>query len=116
MIPSDNSQGEFIMKTFARITAIALIAIGLLIMLGGLAAGAAGAFSGGWHHFPGPDGRMPFGHMQGGRIGMGLLFGAALLVQGLIVTAIGQGLYLLNNLGEKPAAVPAPAPRKVAKK
>ena len=107
------------MKTFARITAIALIAVGLLIMLGGLVAGVAGAFSGGWHHFPGADGRMPFGHMQGGRMGMGmgLLFGAALLVQGLIVTAVGQGLYLLNNLGEKPApAAPPAAPRKVAKK
>ncbi len=56
------------MKTLARITAIALIAVGLLI-----------------------------------------------------VTAVGQGLYLLNNLGEKPAAPPpppatTPAPRKVARK
>jgi len=108
------------MKTFARITAIALIAVGLLIMLGGLAAALAGAFGGGMHPFPAPDGRMPFPHPMGARHGLGLLFGAALLVQGLIVTAIGQGLHLLNNLGEQPAGPPpapaAPAPKKVARK
>jgi hypothetical protein len=52
--------------------------------------------------------------------GVGLLFMAALLVQGLVVTAVGQGLYLLNNLvlPAAPLQKPAPpaAPRKVAKK
>jgi hypothetical protein len=111
------------MKTFVRITAITLIALGLLIVLGGVIAAFAGAIGGGGHHFPAPDGPMPFPHpMDGkdGRHGLGLLLAAALFVQGLIVTAIGQGLYLLNSIGEKtagPAPAPArPAPRKVAAK
>jgi hypothetical protein len=106
------------MKTFVKVTAITLIAIGLLIMLGGLVAAVAGAVGGGVRAFPAPDGRMPFPHPMAARHGLGLLFAGALLVQGLIITAIGQGLYLLNNLGEKLAGSPpaSPAPKKVARK
>lgn len=111
------------MKTFIHITSVALIVIGVLIMFGGLIAGVAGALGGGMHPFPAPDGGFPYGPHRGTIGGMGLLFMVALLVQGLIVTAIGQGLYLLNTLAlpDQPAKRPTPAappaaPRKVAGK
>jgi hypothetical protein len=109
------------MKKFIQFTAVALMVIGILIMLGGLAAGLAAALGGGMHRaFPAPDGDFPYGPHRGMMGGVGLLFMAALLVQGLVVTAVGQGLYLLNNLvlPAAPLQKPAPpaAPRKVAKK
>ncbi len=106
------------MNRFARITAIALIVIGILVMLSGIISAAAGGLTTGMHRFGGAVGQMPFHRPMGGGFGLSLLFGAAVFVQGLVVTALGQGLYLLSSLAGK-TGEPTPtqqAPAKQARK
>lgn len=82
------------MKTIARITAFVLIALGLLIMIGGAALGVTGAL----HAITNtPAAVRPL--RAGGTIGLiaiGFIF-----VEGLTVIGIGEGLYLLADMVNK---------------
>ncbi len=88
------------MKTIARITAIILIILGLLVMLGGITTVAIGALRSGQRALsaaPRPAG-------LGGVIS-GLALAVILFVQGLVVIATGEGLYLLADISHRlPAA------------
>lgn len=76
------------MKTFARITAIVLIVVGLLVVISAIFAGFGAARLGGIPRLGAPR----FG------FAFGLLVGGALFFQGLTLTALGQGLYLLAEI------------------
>jgi hypothetical protein len=84
------------MITIARITAIILIVLGLLVILSGLAAGALGVLHAGARAV-GLQNSAP----RLGGIG-GLLLVIISLIQGLLVLGAGQGLYLLAGLASRP--------------
>jgi hypothetical protein len=91
------------MKTLARITAIVLIVLGILIMLGGLSLGILGIVRAGARVLsslptqPGLRTAGTFGGLSG------LILVIYIFVQGLMNVAIGEGLYLLANLADKMA-------------
>ena len=82
------------MKIFARITAIVLIIIGILIIFGGIGLGITGAVRSLM------DTAAAVRPLRGGGfiglIGVGFIF-----IEGLTLTAVGQGLYLLADLSNK---------------
>jgi len=82
------------MKTFAQITAIILIISGLLILLGGLALGVTGAIRSIMN---------VAAAARPVRIGgaNGLILLAFIFVEGLTVTALGEGLFLLADIAHK---------------
>jgi hypothetical protein len=86
------------MKTFARITAIVLIVTGILIIFGGLALGGSGMIRF-LMHVPTATGPL---RAVGSN---GLLLLAFIFIEGLTVTALGEGLYLLAELSNKNPAV-----------
>lgn len=100
------------MTRAAKITAWVLIVVGVLVILIGLAgasAGVAQAVLGGVGRMGRLPGRMPV-QMGTGLLGVGLVGGLAFL-QGLVLLALGEALYLLAGLSpRKPAALPAAAP------
>jgi hypothetical protein len=82
------------MNTIARITAVVLIILGILVMLGGLALGVTGAV------------RSILGVASAARplreTGVaGLLLVAYIFTHGLLVTGAGEGLYLLAGIASK---------------
>jgi hypothetical protein len=83
------------MKTFARITAIILIIAGLLILFGGLALGVTGVIR---SVMNGATAARPALRAGGAN---GLLLLAFLFVEGLTVTALGEGLFLLTDIAYK---------------
>jgi predicted PurR-regulated permease PerM len=83
------------MITIARITAIVLIILGMLVMLGGVAVGVTGAIHAGLR-----AANVSSVPMRAGGIG-GVLLVVFIFVQGLMVTATGEGLYLLAQLAGK---------------
>ena len=82
------------MNTFARITAFVLILLGILLILGSLGLGATCVVRA---IFNTSAAARPL--RMGGSIG--LIAVALVFVQGLTVTAIGEGLYLLADLPNK---------------
>jgi hypothetical protein len=82
------------MTTIARITAIILIVLGILVMLGGVATAVGGILRSG-QHITAAAVQRPAGLING--------FALALLIfaQGIIVIASGEGLYLLAALARK---------------
>ena len=74
------------MNAYARITAFGLIAIGILLMIGGLIGGVVSLARGGMHL------------ARFGGTGVGLLLGLFVFIQGAMVSATGQGLYLLAKI------------------
>ena len=82
------------MKTFARITAIVMIVIGILLLFGGVALGVTGAVR---SLMSVTAVARPL--RAGGSIGLILL--AFIFVEGLTVTAIGEGLFLLADIANK---------------
>ena len=82
------------MKTFARITAIVLIVIGILLLFGGVALGVTGVVRSLMNV---TAAARPLG--AGGTAGLILL--AFIFVEGLTVTAIGEGLFLLVDIANK---------------
>ncbi len=86
------------MNTIARITAIILIILGLLVMLGGAATVVVGALRSGQRALSAAPARPATG-LGGLLTGLGLI--VFLFVQGMIVIAAGEGLYLLADLARK---------------
>ncbi len=86
------------MNTIARITAISLIILGILVMLGGAATGVIGAVRSGQHALSSASAR-PAAGLGGLLTGIGLAI--FLFVQGMLVVATGEGLYLLADLARK---------------
>ncbi len=86
------------MNTIARITAFILIILGILVMLAGVATVAAGAIRSGQRALSTAPVR-PAAGLGGLLTGVGLV--AFLFVQGMIVVAAGEGLYLLADLARK---------------
>lgn len=86
------------MNTIARITAILLIAVGLLVMLGGVATLVVGAVRSGQRALSAAPVR-PAAGLGGLLNGLGLV--VFLFVEGLIVIATGEGLYLLADLARR---------------
>jgi hypothetical protein len=86
------------MNTIARITAIILIILGILVMLGGVATGIIGAVRSGQRATSAAPTR-PAAGLGGLLTGLGLAI--FLFVQGMIVIATGEGLYLLADLAHK---------------
>ena len=82
------------MKIFARTTAIILIISGLLILFGGLALGVTGAIRSVMHV---TVAAAPL--RTGGANGLFLL--AFIFIEGLTVTALGEGLFLLADIAHK---------------
>jgi hypothetical protein len=87
------------MKTIARITAIVLIITGILILFGGLALGVTGVIRSVMNVTAAA--RPP---LRAGRAN-GLLLLAFIFVEGLTVTALGEGLFLLADIAHKLPAV-----------
>jgi hypothetical protein len=91
------------MKTFARITAVILIIFGILVMLGGLTTGVIGIVRAGSRALGAaplqPTLRAAGGGLFGG-LG-GLILVIFIVIQGLMIVATGEGLFLLANLSEK---------------
>ena len=91
------------MKTFARITAVILIIFGILVMLGGLTTGVIGIVRAGSRALGAaplqPALRAAGGGLFGG-LG-GLILVIFIVIQGLMIVATGEGLFLLANLSEK---------------
>jgi hypothetical protein len=82
------------MKTFARITAIVLIVIGILLLFVGVALGVTGVVRSLMNV------TTAVSPLRGsGAIGLILL--AFIFVEGLTVTAIGEGLFLLADIANK---------------
>ncbi len=90
------------MNTIARITAIILIILGILVMLSGVATVVVGALRSGQHTLSGAPVR-PAAGLAGLLTGFGLA--VFLFVQGMIVIATGEGLYLLADLARKMPSV-----------
>jgi hypothetical protein len=86
------------MITFAKITAIAVIVLGILVMLGSIGTGVAGAVSVG-ARFAGPAFNRVARPAAG--FGFGLFTGIFIFANGLLMMAIGQILYLLTTLAMK---------------
>lgn len=86
------------MNTIARITAIVLIVLGILVMLGGVATIAVGAVRSG-QRAPSTAPIRPAARLGGLLTSIGLV--AFLFVQGAVVIATGEGLYLLADLARK---------------
>jgi hypothetical protein len=82
------------MKTFARITAIILIITGILILFGGLALGITGSIRFLMNATPAARTLR-----AGGPIGLITL--AFVSIEGLSVSALGEGLYLLADISNK---------------
>jgi hypothetical protein len=82
------------MKTFARITAIIMIITGILILFGGLALGITGTI-----RFLTNTVAAARPLRTGGAIGLVAI--AFVFVEGLSVTALGEGLYLLTDITNK---------------
>ena len=91
------------MKTLARITAVILIIFGILVMLGGLTMGVIGIVRAGSRALGAaplqPALRAAGGGLFGG-LG-GLILVIFIVIQGLMIIATGEGLFLLANLSEK---------------
>jgi hypothetical protein len=91
------------MKTLARITAIILIIFGILVMLGGLTMGVIGIVRAGSRTLGAaplqPALRAAGGGLFGG-LG-GLILVIFIVIQGLMIVASGEGLFLLANLSER---------------
>ncbi len=86
------------MNTIARITAVILMIIGILVILGGGTAGATGILRAGSRAL----GVVPAqpAIRAGGSAG-GLVLVIILFVQGLLVLALGEGLFLLADLASR---------------
>lgn len=77
------------MKIFARITAIVLIISGILLLFGSLTLGLTGAIRSIFDTAAAP--------LRTGRT-IGLIADGFIFVQGLTITGLGEGLYLLADL------------------
>ena len=91
------------MKTFARITAVILIIFGILVMLGGLTLGVIGIARAGSRTLGAAPLQPVLRAVGGGLFGGlgGLILVIFILIQGLMIVATGEGLFLLANLSEK---------------
>jgi hypothetical protein len=82
------------MNTIARITAFILILLGILIILGGLGLGLTGAVHALMNTTTAARPLRAGGSL--GLIAIGIIF-----IEGITVTAFGEGLYLLADLTKK---------------
>ena len=91
------------MKTFARITAVILIIFGILVMLSGLTMGVIGIVRAGSHALGAAPLQPALRAASGGLFGGlgGLILVIFIVIQGLMIVATGEGLFLLANLSEK---------------
>jgi len=91
------------MKTLARITAVILIIVGIIIMLSGVTMGVIGLVRAGSRTLGAtplqPGLRVTSVGLFGG-LG-GLILVIFIVIQGLMIVATGEGLYLLANVSEK---------------
>jgi hypothetical protein len=105
-----------VMVKVARITAIALMVIGVMVVLVGFGLGIGSMFMLGVRQaFRGVGPGMQMVRFGGGGVGLAVI--AVAFIQGLLMVAWGEGLYLLSKLVQhmpKPATViqpnPEPAP------
>ena len=91
------------MKTFAYITAVIMIIIGLIVMFGGLTLGIIGIVNAGSRALgatPVQPGLRFAATGLFGRLG-GLILLVFVLIQGLMIVAVGEGLFLLADLTGK---------------
>jgi hypothetical protein len=91
------------MKTLARITAVILIILGILVMLGGLTLGVVGIVRAGSRALGAAPLQPALRAASGGLFGGlgGLILVIFIVIQGLMIAATGEGLFLLANLSEK---------------
>ncbi len=83
------------MRTLARITAVILVIVGILIILSTLSLAVIGAFRDALRL----EGTLPAGRGVGLAGVLSLLF---FLGYGILVMGMGQGLYLLADLASRP--------------
>jgi len=91
------------MKNLAYITSMVLIVFGILVMLGALTLGVINTVRTGSRAFAASPVQPGLRLAGGGLIGWlgGLILTIFILIQGLMVVALGEGLYLLANLSGK---------------
>jgi len=91
------------MKTLARITSVILIILGILVMLGGLTMGVIGIVRAGSRALGAAPVQPALRAASGGLFGGlgGLILVIFIVIQGLMIVATGEGLFLLANLSEK---------------
>ncbi len=92
------------MSVLAKITAVILILVGLLVMLTGVVAGLTGFFRVGMMA-PGINNPFMPSIPQGVGVGLSLLVGAAIFGQGLMLAAVGEALYLIANIARNTGLV-----------
>jgi len=90
------------MKTLARITAVILIILGIIIMLSGLTMGVIGMVRAGSRALGAAPIQPGFRVAGGLANGLGgLILVLFVFIQGLMIIATGEGLYLLANISAK---------------
>jgi len=91
------------MKTLARITAVILIIFGILVMLGRLTMGIIGIVRAGSRALGAAPLQPALRAASGGLFGGlgGLILVIFIVIQGLMIVATGEGLFLLANLSER---------------
>ncbi|MDR3576556.1 MAG: hypothetical protein P4L50_22040 [Anaerolineaceae bacterium] len=83
------------MRTFARITAVVLMILGVLVILGGLAGGVAGLIRAGMQ----TSGAVPrLGAARTALPGLGLFVMIFSIIQGLLLVAFGEMIFLLTDV------------------
>lgn len=93
------------MNTFARLTAVILILLGIIVMLIGVLSGVFGVARIGLGTFQSAPSYIPptspfFVIQQFLGAGISLLVGLIVFVQGLILTAMGEGVYLAAEIAQ----------------
>ena len=89
------------MNVLTRITAVIIIILGILGMVAGVLTGIFGAYNMG-------VGAQPFGNMPGApfnqpnmmNFGFGLVVGIIIFIQGLVVTALGEVVYMVAVIAQ----------------
>ncbi|MGE5220973.1 MAG: hypothetical protein ACM3PY_00955 [Omnitrophica WOR_2 bacterium] len=92
------------MNTFARLTAVVMILLGILVMLFAIVGGVFGVARIGLGTvqptptFPPANPFFVIPQIVGA--GIGLLVGLVMFIQGLILTALGEGIYLAAEIAQ----------------
>ena len=91
------------MKTLARITAVILIIFGIIIMLSGVTMGVIGIVRASSHALGAASAQPALRFAGAGMLGGlgGLILVIFIVIQGFMIIATGEGLYLLANVAEK---------------
>ena len=95
------------MRTFARITAVVLMLLGVLLIVAALVAGAAGIIRSGMQS----AGVIPrLGTARPAAPGLGLIILIFSIIQGVVLVAFGEVIFLMSDIVRNTRSFISPAP------